>query len=291
MDNNIIVAIVICIACVCSIGIAAAIYTNANQKTPTQPLPKPIMATTYSQLSNNSVPGSSTTTTTTSVPTVSGIEKNLPRTLWPQIVAPTPDAKIDTSEKPYFGSYDIFLKACVNYPLFGTDPDPIIAKREIAAFFANVKQETHFVVNREQNCLNNPCDWIEKPQKSPVCSGDWKTCGFYGRGPIQLTHHYNYKAASQSLYKDDRLFKNPDLVARDPDVGWATALYFWFENKLHEAMTKSRTAPFNITIRTINGSLECDKSTPGGLNRVAYFKEYCKLLGVEPGPESDLKCW
>jgi hypothetical protein len=221
----------------------------------------------------------------------SGIEKHIPRSLWMTMVAPSPDKDIDVSERPYFSSYDLFLKACSRYPKFGTHEDSVIARREIAAFFGNLKQETHFVINREQSCLNNPCDWISSPQKSPVCNGSWSQCAFYGRGPIQLTHYSNYENFSQKVYKNDSLLKDPDLVAKKADIGWESAFFFWFENGIHDAMTQSRTAPFKITIQKINGTLECNKETPGGNNRVRYFKEYCQLLGVDPGPDGDLKCW
>jgi hypothetical protein len=220
-----------------------------------------------------------------------GIEKYIPRSLWPAMVAPAPDRDIDPSERPYFSSYDLFIQACSKYPDFGTHPDSVIARREICAFFGNLKQETHFVINREQSCLNTPCDWISKPQRSPLCQGSWQACGFYGRGPIQTTHHYNYSSLSKNVYGDDTLLKDPDLVAKKADLGWQAALFFWFDSKIHDEMIKSPTSPFKISIEKINGALECGKSTPGGLNRVKYFKEYCKLLNVEPGPEADLVCW
>jgi hypothetical protein len=223
--------------------------------------------------------------------TSSDIEKHIPRSLWMTMVAPSPDRDIAVNERPYFSSYDLFLKACSRYPKFGTNPDSFIAKREIAAFFGNLKQETHFVINREQSCLNNPCDWISPPQKSPVCNGSWSKCGFFGRGPIQLTHYSNYENFSRKVYNNDSLLRDPDLVAKQADIGWESAFWFWFENGIHDAITKSRTSPFKITIQKINGTLECNKETPGGNNRIRYFKEYCQLLGVEPGPDEDLKCW
>jgi hypothetical protein len=226
---------------------------------------------------------------TTKPVTTLGIEANLPRSMWPSIVAPAPDRDIDVSERPYFASYDLFLEACKKYPDFGNHPDSYIAKRELAAFFANLKQETHYVINREQSCLKNPCDWISDPKKAPNCQGSWEKCGLYGRGPIQLTHHYNYTAASKALFNDDRLMVDPDLVAKKADIGWATSLWFWHSSGIHDEMIKSRTSPFSITIQKINGALECGKSTPGGLNRVKYFREYCTLFNVDPG--TNLSCW
>jgi len=50
---------------------------------------------------------------------------------------------------------------------------------------------------------------------------------YYGRGYIQLTHSYNYKAASLALFNDLRLINDPDMVANNEDVAWATAAWFW----------------------------------------------------------------
>lgn len=55
-------------------------------------------------------------------------------------------------------------------------------------------------------------------------SGDgWR---FRGRGFIQLTLRENYAAASQRLYRDDRLVQLPEQVALPP-VAALTALDYW----------------------------------------------------------------
>ena len=55
---------------------------------------------------------------------------------------------------------------------------------------------------------------------------------FIGRGLKQLTGRYNYTRASKDLYGDDRLVKNPDLVATDKTVALETACWFWAKNNL-----------------------------------------------------------
>lgn len=50
---------------------------------------------------------------------------------------------------------------------------------------------------------------------------------FIGRGLKQLTGRYNYTRASKDLYGDDRLVKNPELVATDKQVALETACWFW----------------------------------------------------------------
>jgi predicted chitinase len=59
----------------------------------------------------------------------------------------------------------------------------------------------------------------------------WK---YRGRGYIQLTGKGNYAAASQAIFGDDRLVKNPDLV-NDPKVAELTAAYFLKTNTARTA--------------------------------------------------------
>lgn len=70
--------------------------------------------------------------------------------------------------------------------------------------------------------------------KDTGCPNDYKTPGcdapgqtYYGRGYIQLTWCNNYKAASQDLYKDDRLVSDPKSVASNENYSWDTAFWFW----------------------------------------------------------------
>lgn len=72
-----------------------------------------------------------------------------------------------------------------------------------------------------------------------------------------MTHCYNYRACSEDLYGDDRLVKNPDLVASNDNIAMATALWFWSKN-VHSVATSGQ---FGSTTRAINGDLEC---TPNG---------------------------
>lgn len=282
---DVLLILIVLSSCVASVGGLTVMYTKATTTTTTTAKRATTTTTTTNSKAGTLPPAVMTTTTSTT------IERIVPPSMWPMIVAPTPDAKVPQSERPYFSSYALFRNACAKYPSFGTHPDETIAKRELAAFFANLKQETHYVLNREESCMQQSCDWIADPKRSSACQGTWQRCGYYGRGPIQLTHFYNYKSASETLFKDDRLVINPDLVAQNAEVGWLTAMHFWFTSGIHDQITSSRTSKFNLTIRKINGVLECDKVTPGGLNRVKYFKEYCKMFGVEPGPEADLTCW
>ncbi|KAL9697266.1 hypothetical protein quinque_000707 [Culex quinquefasciatus] len=53
---------------------------------------------------------------------------------------------------------------------------------------------------------------------------------YHGRGFIQLTHDYNYRPASQDLYGDDRLMRDPGLVSRDARTSMDVSVWFWQKN-------------------------------------------------------------
>lgn len=66
-----------------------------------------------------------------------------------------------------------------------------------------------------------------------------------------MTWAYNYLAASQGIFNDDRLLKDPDMVARDDNVAWATAFWFWRKNvKKLEGIANGE---FGQSTRMING--------------------------------------
>jgi predicted chitinase len=126
------------------------------------------------------------------------------------------------------------------------------------------------------------------PTKVENCTkSDESECYYFGRGPIQLTWYTNYKDASQAIFKDDRLVKQPWLVSENGDIGWATALWFWIDRGCHKAINDS--GDFGATIKIINGNQECGaKWGEKPQTRVNKYLEYCKALGVDPG--KNLKC-
>lgn len=96
----------------------------------------------------------------------------------------------------------------------------ISTRREAILFLAHAVWETvGFIYTKEVYCQSNlqAC-----ANAYPNHAGGLPGMVYYGRGMMQLTWDYNYKAASQYLYGDDRLLRNPDVVGEDPEVGWAT---------------------------------------------------------------------
>jgi predicted chitinase len=114
--------------------------------------------------------------------------------------------------------------------------------------------------------------------------------GYYGRGPLQLSWNYNYKAAGDAIGVD--LLHNPNLVATNAAISWATALWFWNTQNgagtmtPHNAMVNNRG--FGETIRSINGSIECNGGNPDQVNsRINAYKSFVGRLGVGPGNNLD----
>jgi predicted chitinase len=58
---------------------------------------------------------------------------------------------------------------------------------------------------------------------------------YFGRGAIQLSWNYNYRAASEALTGDAATFcDNPDLVATNPEYAWGAGIFYWMENLKEE---------------------------------------------------------
>ncbi|MGW0909490.1 glycoside hydrolase family 19 protein [Streptomyces sp. NPDC002853] len=187
-----------------------------------------------------------------------------------------------------FYTYKGLTDALKAYPAFANTGSDTIKRQEAAAFLANVHHETGGLVHIvEQNQANYPryCD-AGQPYGCPAGQA-----AYYGRGPIQLSWNFNYKAAGDALGID--LLRNPYLVERDPAVAWKTGLWYWNTQSgpgtmtPHNAMVNSRG--FGETIRAINGSLECNGGNPGQVqSRVDRYKQFTQVLGTTPG--SNLSC-
>ncbi|UOZ09801.1 chitinase [Amycolatopsis sp. WQ 127309] len=187
-----------------------------------------------------------------------------------------------------FYTYSGLTAALDAYPGFANTGDDTVKKQEAAAFLANVNHETGGLVYVvEQNTANYPhyCD----TSQSYGCPAG--TAAYYGRGPIQLSWNFNYKAAGDSLGID--LLNNPYLVEQDAAVAWKTGLWYWNTQTgpgtmtPHDAMVNQRG--FGETIRSINGSIECNGGNPAQVqSRVDKYTQITGILGVPTG--DNLSC-
>ncbi|WP_443055851.1 glycoside hydrolase family 19 protein [Streptomyces sp. NBC_00239] len=187
-----------------------------------------------------------------------------------------------------FYTYNGLTAALSAYPGFARTGSDTVKRREAAAFLANVAHETGGLVHVvEQNTANYPhyCD-ATQPYGCPAGRS-----AYYGRGPIQLSWNFNYKAAGDAL--GINLLADPYLVERDAAVAWKTALWYWNTQNgpgtmtAHAAMTNG--SGFGETIRSINGALECNGGNPAQVqSRIDSYRRYTQVLGVDPG--ANLAC-
>ncbi len=182
-----------------------------------------------------------------------------------------------------FYTYQGFVNATSSFPAFGNTGSDTVRRQEVAGFLANVAHETGGLVHIvEQNQANYPhyCD----PSQPYGCPAG--QAAYYGRGPIQLSWNFNYNAAGNALGLP--LLTNPWLVEQNATVAWQTALWYWNTQSGpgtmtgHTAMTTG--AGFGESIRSINGSIECNGGNPAQVqSRVNNYQQFTGILGVAPG--------
>ncbi|CAA6671364.1 unnamed protein product [Spirodela intermedia] len=167
-----------------------------------------------------------------------------------------------------FYTYSAFITAANSFPAFGTTGDLATRKREIAAFFGQTSHETTGA--RKPGSLLHP-------KLTVACAPGKK---YYGRGPIQITHNYNYGPAGQAIGAG--LLKNPDLVASDAVISFKTALWFWMT-------PQSRSRPrLRRDHQHHQRGLECGRGPDGRVaDRIGFYNRYCNILGVSPGANLD----
>jgi predicted chitinase len=153
------------------------------------------------------------------------------------------------------------------YAKFANNGDTTSDKREVAAFFAHVSWETGNLVYTDQQ------------QKDPATGNYW------GRGPLQLTWDYNYKACGDAIGQP--LVAQPTLVSTDSIVTWESALWFWMYDDSGKGFT-SHTAiargSFGDTLRVVN-AIECVAGNSAQQSRINNYTRYCTQLMVDPGTQ------
>ncbi|KAL0013188.1 hypothetical protein SO802_000257 [Lithocarpus litseifolius] len=207
-----------------------------------------------------------------------------------------------------FYTYNAFVDAAKSFNGFGTTGDITIRKRELAAFLGQTSHETTGGWATAPDGANawGYC-FITETNKQAYCnpSKEWP-CGpgkqYYGRGPIQLTHNYNYGPAGKAIGVD--LLNNPDLVATNPTISFKTAIWFWMTPqgskpsshdviigkwKLSAADTTAGRVPgYGVITNIINGGLECGHGPDSRVaDRIGFYKRYSDILGVSYGANLD----
>jgi chitodextrinase len=187
-------------------------------------------------------------------------------------------------------TYAGLAEAAKKYPEFARYGDTAMKRREMAAFLANINHESGQLRYVEEI---NQANWPHYCQPgipdAPCVAG--RT--YHGRGPIQLSWNFNYKAAGHALGLGDDLLKNPDRVKNESWIAWGSAIWYWMTQKgpgtmtPHEAIVNKRG--FGETIRSINGAIECRPGVPQVAVRVGYFRSFVAELQTDVG-EGRIDC-
>jgi basic endochitinase B len=221
------------------------------------------------------------------------------------------DAKKRKKNSNDFFSYKAFLTAAHVFPEF-LSGDAFTQKRELAAFLANIAQETSggwaeapggyfkwglcFCEEKQENGTNIYADTTKK--NYPPVAGK----AYYGRGPKQLSWNYNYGQFSEAWFGcKDTLLQHPEMLSSDPVLSFASAIWFWMtpqypKPSCHDIMIgkwkptdadlqKGRIPGFGATVNVINGGVECGigKDLEKTSYRYQYYQYFCNFFGVLPG--------
>lgn len=220
--------------------------------------------------------------------------------------------KDSLNNNPDFYSFKTFVRAAKLFPSFVAVGDDSTQKRELAAFLANIAQETsggwdnalggyfkwglYFLEERQDASKNTYNDTSKK--NYPGIEGKY----YFGRGPKQLTWNYNYGQFSEAWYgSKDTLLDHPEYLSNDPLLSFASAIWFWMTPQFpkpscHDIMTgkwtptqddiqKGRLPGFGATVNVINGGVECGSGTdiPKTKYRYEYYQYFCNYFHVSPG--------
>jgi predicted chitinase len=179
------------------------------------------------------------------------------------------------------------------YPAFARTGDLTMRKREAAAFLANIAHETVGLQYAEEvACANGKCFTDQACAPYLYTFSGTEKC-YDGRGAIQLTTHENYRLASMaldSLGLTRDLEASPELVATDPEIAIATAVWFWMARTnrtmgCHDAMVNCKG--FGVTVVEINGPIECGVTQGIGFSewqdRLNWFTRITSAMGVDVG--------
>ncbi|MCT3922801.1 chitinase [Elizabethkingia anophelis] len=240
------------------------------------------------------------------------ISKLIDAKTWNKLFPNRNNIQVNDNKHQDFYSYLAFIKAAAHFPSFLNEGSVEDQKRELAAFLANIAQETsggwddapggyfawglYFIEENNKGNGNNYTDTAKTAY--PPTEGQ----AYYGRGPKQLSWNYNYGQFSEAWFGDKNiLLKNPGLLAQDNVLSFASAIWFWMtaqtpKPSCHDVMTgkwkptekdieSGRVSGFGTTVNIINGGIECGlgKALPKTQYRYEYYQYFCKYFGVNPG--------
>merc|ERR1712118_413058 len=233
-------------------------------------------------------------------------------------------------------TYPCLIEATLDYPEFANSGNRDDDKRELAAWLGIMGQETTGggcqppgLQNADGSCSCSGPSWCDN-HPNGGCSR-WGLCkvleaggtycspgGLYpcvdgksyrGRGPKQLSWNYNYGQFSKEYCGDQNiLLQNPDWVATNPKLAWASSMWFWFTGGACDAAggERCKPSPHNVftgkqercpadiganrqyglgwATNVVNGGLECGSGSSVGKcdyrvhSRARFYKHFVPSL-------------
>lgn len=187
-------------------------------------------------------------------------------------------------------------------------------KRDLAALLANLSHETgggwdeapggmlrwglYWNENIAGKTGQNKSDFVDPASSKEYPGVPGKK--YYGRGPIMLSWNFNYGLMSAIIYGDKNvLLKNPESIAADGKLGFATAILFWMtpqapKPSAHDVMIgrwkpsneeKAKglaPAGFGVSIMVLNGlESNLDESNGAIKRRAGHYRDITSRMGVD----------
>ncbi len=213
---------------------------------------------------------------------------------WDKLGLPNPEEKDGLNGQWYY-TYENLIQGMAEWKEFANEGDENTRKFEIAAFLANIAQETGAKVDGDKfgspGCAiqeNYGGAWGSQNYSNECKTDQEHPCaeaGYFGRGAHQLSWDSNYTAFGEAMGEGYAYQENPDLLTKNPKIGIAGSIWFWghevrtqwsppetpFKPSAHDVIvgnweptakdkTCGRTkADFGIIINIINGGIECCK--------------------------------
>jgi basic endochitinase B len=272
-----------------------------------------LMMKTYSQAENDSAARVPLRVVLKSHPAKSSVTRYLNEKTWNVLFPNRVGVGNNHIDKIDFYSFKAFATAASLFPAFLNEGEESTRKRELAAFLANIAQETsggwasapggYFkwgLYYLEEKPNNQPLAYTDTSKKNyPPVAGKL----YYGRGPKQLSWNYNYGQFSEAWFgTKDSLLLHPEWLIKDPVLSFASAIWFWMtpqhpKPSCHDIITgkweptqddiqNGRLPGFGATVNVINGGVECGRGTDLKQTkyRYDYYTYFCQYFHVDPGP-------
>ena len=225
----------------------------------------------------------------------------------------------DLPNGEWYYTYDNLIAGMAKLEEFASDgADENTNKLEIAAFLANIAQETGGKIPGDPygspGCFIQELDAYGSQGYNSAACGVSYTCaaaGYGGRGPHQLSWDSNYKAFGDAMGVGLAYVTDPDILTKEHEVGIAGSIWFWghavhsadwpsdipYKPSAHDIVVGRWTptefdtecgrtrASLGIITNIINGGLECgSRATTDGrtnaANRVRFFEAIAAEMGV-----------